>query len=118
MSNYLKHITFYNICNVINAKEEYLNYNDIKLWAFILFIVLISYAWKIQTWTGCQYRKNFYRILLPATSFISTLILARSGFSPAEDLPIIFTLIITFILHLGFKESAEKWIQNNRSMNK
>lgn len=44
MSNYLKYITFYNICNIINAQEEYLNYNDIKLWAFILFIVLNSYA--------------------------------------------------------------------------
>ena len=116
MPIYLKYIILFNSFNFIYAQERYLNYADIQFWTFILFIILISYALRIRTWVGCQYKKNFYRIGLPFSSFVSALILGKSGFSPANELPIIYTLIITFILHLGLKDNAEKWIKSKKSI--
>jgi hypothetical protein len=116
MPIYLKCIILFNSLNFIYAQEKYLNYANIQFWAFILFIILISYGFQIRTWVGCKYRKNFYRIGLPFSSFISVLLLGKGGFAPANELPIIYTLLVTFILHLGLKDTAEKWIQNKRSI--
>ena len=83
-----------------------------NFWSLILFSIGVGYAFRVEKWTGCRYRKNFYRLFLPLLSLFISLILGYNGFDPANELPLIFTLIITFILHLGLKDSAEKWIDN------
>jgi len=116
IKNFKYLIAFFLFVECTFANNNDIHYISIQFWSLILSIIIIRNVLIIKQWEGSLFRKNFYRIILPLVSFMISICLGKIGFIPASNMPLIYTLIIMYILHLGLKNSAAKWIDNRASI--